>query len=126
MARVLCKACSISSAWSYSVSPAGVRRVGYELRSTRSVPAQASSDWMRRENAGCVTWRSCAERLKLRVSANEMKSSNHLVSMTLLRALLQRPHGGVAAFGRQQFGMGAALNDAAGVHHQDLMGIHHG
>ena len=81
MARVLCSACSISSDCSYRVLPAGVRRVGYEERSTRSVPAQASSDWMRRENAGWVTWRSCAERLKLRVSARLTKSSSHLVSM---------------------------------------------
>src|SRR5687767_2999537 len=36
---------------------------------------------MRRENAGWVTWRSCAERLKLRVSARLTKSSSHLVSM---------------------------------------------
>src|SRR5690606_28351233 len=36
---------------------------------------------MRRENAGCVTWRSWAERLKLRVSARLTKSSSHLVSM---------------------------------------------
>jgi hypothetical protein len=35
---------------------------------------------MRREKAGCVTWRSCAEREKLRVSARLMKSSSHLVS----------------------------------------------
>ncbi len=28
MARVLCSACSISSDWSYRVSPAGVSRVG--------------------------------------------------------------------------------------------------
>ena len=28
MARVLCKACNISSDWSYKVSPAGVSRVG--------------------------------------------------------------------------------------------------
>ena len=28
MARVLCSDCSISSDWSYSVSPAGVSRVG--------------------------------------------------------------------------------------------------
>src|SRR5512135_2684212 len=45
------------------------------------MPAQASSAWMRRENAGCVTWRSWAERLKLRVSARLTKSSSHLVSM---------------------------------------------
>jgi len=31
MARVLCSACNISSDCAYSVSPAGVRRVGYEL-----------------------------------------------------------------------------------------------
>ena len=87
MARVFCSACSISSAWSYSVLPAGVRRVGYELRSTRSVPAQASRAWMRRENAGCVTCRSWAERLKLRVSARLTKSSNHLVSIgNIIRA----------------------------------------
>src|SRR6187551_726100 len=36
---------------------------------------------MRRENAGCVTCRSWAERLKLRVSARLTKSSSHLVSM---------------------------------------------
>jgi hypothetical protein len=36
---------------------------------------------MRREKAGCVTWRNCADRLKLRVSARLTKSSNHLVSM---------------------------------------------
>jgi hypothetical protein len=36
----------------------GVRRVGYDERSTRSMPAHASSDWIRRENAGCVMWRS--------------------------------------------------------------------
>ena len=36
---------------------------------------------MRRENAGCVMWRSSAERLKLRVSASETKSSSHLSSM---------------------------------------------
>src|SRR6185295_9515038 len=36
---------------------------------------------MRREKAGCVTWRSWAERLKLRVSARLTKSSSHLVSM---------------------------------------------
>jgi hypothetical protein len=41
---------------------------------------------MRLENAGCVTCRNCADRLKLRVSAKLTKSSNHLVSMrTLLR-----------------------------------------
>jgi len=28
-----------------------------------------------------VTWRNCAERLKLRVSAKLTKSSSHLVSM---------------------------------------------
>ena len=36
---------------------------------------------MRRENAGCVTCRKVAERLKLRVSARLTKSSSHLVSM---------------------------------------------
>jgi hypothetical protein len=36
---------------------------------------------MRREKAGCVTWRSCALRLKLRVSARLTKSSSHFVSM---------------------------------------------
>ena len=36
---------------------------------------------MRRENAGCVTWRNSAERLKLRVSASETKSSSHFSSM---------------------------------------------
>src|SRR5512145_1515574 len=36
---------------------------------------------MRREKAGWVTWRNCAERLKLRVSARLTKSSSHLVSM---------------------------------------------
>lgn len=39
---------------------------------------------MRREKAGCVTWRNCAERLKLRVSANDTKSSSHLVSISQL------------------------------------------
>jgi hypothetical protein len=44
---------------------------------------------MRRENAGCVTCRSWAERLKFLVSTREMKSSSHLVSM-LSPALLNR------------------------------------
>ena len=44
------------------------------------MPAQASSAWMRRENAGWVTCRSCAEREKLRVSARLTKSSSHRVS----------------------------------------------
>ncbi len=39
---------------------------------------------MRREKAGCVTWRSWAERLKLRVSARLTKSSSHLVSIRRL------------------------------------------
>src|SRR3569832_2270166 len=93
IARVLCSACSISSDCAYSVSPAGVRRVGYELRSTRSVPAHASSAWMRREKAGCVTCRNCAERLKLRVSARLTKSSSHLVSTaSLLPVAFARAH----------------------------------
>jgi hypothetical protein len=45
------------------------------------MPVQASSAWMRRLKAGCVTCRSCAAREKLRVSASAMKSSSHLVSM---------------------------------------------
>src|SRR5215218_6716668 len=36
---------------------------------------------MRREKAGWVTCRNCADRLKLRVSARLTKSSSHLVSM---------------------------------------------
>ena len=42
--------------------------------------AQASSAWMRRENAGCVTCLSCADREKLRVSKRLTKSLSHLVS----------------------------------------------
>src|SRR6185369_2295815 len=80
MLRVACRLPRISRACEWKVSPAGVRRVGYDERSTRSVPAQASSAWMRREKAGWVTCRSCAEREKLRVSARLTKSSSHLVS----------------------------------------------
>ena len=69
MLRVACSEPMISSACEWKVSPAGVSRVGYDERSTRSMPAQASSDWMRREKAGWVMWRSWAEREKLRVSA---------------------------------------------------------
>ena len=65
------------------VAPAAVRRVGYDERSTKSTPAHASSAWMRRENAGCVTCRNSAEREKLRVSAKLTKSSSHLVSTKL-------------------------------------------
>jgi hypothetical protein len=36
---------------------------------------------MRRENAGCVTCRSSADREKLCVSARLTKSSSHLISM---------------------------------------------
>jgi hypothetical protein len=80
MWRVACSDARMSSACACSVSPAGVRRVGYDERSTRSVPAQASSAWMRRENAGWVTCRNWAEREKLRVSARLTKSSSHFVS----------------------------------------------
>ena len=108
------------------------------------MPAQASSDWMRRENAGCVTCRNCAEREKLRVSARLTKSSNHFVStrssVTTRRAappprsgdsflgaaLLEAPHVGVATVLCQEFGMRAALVDAAQLHHEDLVGVHDG
>jgi len=47
---------------------------------------------MRRENAGCVTWRNWAEREKLRVSAKLTKSSSHLVStMTSVARWGRRP-----------------------------------
>ena len=36
------------------------------------------------------------------------------------------PHRGIMAVLRQQFGMAAALDDAAVIQHQDLIGIHHG
>src|SRR4029077_20477403 len=93
MLRVACRLPSTSSDWPWKVSPAGVRRVGDDERSTRSSPAQASSAWMRRENAGCVTCLSCAEREKLRVSARLTKSSSHLVSMNAdyVRAPAARP-----------------------------------
>jgi hypothetical protein len=54
---------------------------------------------MRCENAGCVTWRSCADWLKLRVSASETKSSSHLVSMA---KIMRRLHDGPGyGLGRQ-------------------------
>ena len=37
--------------------------------------------------------------------------------------LLQRPHFGITPFGCQQGAVGAALDDAACVEHQDFMGI---
>ena len=91
MLRVACRLPRISSACAWKVSPAGVSRVGYDERSTRSMPAQASSAWMRRENAGCVTCRSCAEREKLRVSARLTKSSSHLVSTAYQRSTFSAP-----------------------------------
>src|SRR5437868_15494343 len=101
------------------------------------MPAQASSAWMRREKAGWVTWRSWAEREKLRVAARLLKSSSHLVSICLLgaaavlgcarlaRRVLQLPHASIAPALRQQRRMRAALDDAAGLHHQDLVRIDH-
>ena len=41
------------------------------------------------------------------------------------RRLLQRPHLRITAIQRQQMCMGASLDNAPGVHHQNLMGIHH-
>ena len=37
--------------------------------------------------------------------------------------LLARPHLGVEPVAAQQFGVGAALDDAAGVEHDDLVGV---
>ena len=56
---------------------------------------------MRRENAGCVTCRNCAEREKLRVSARLTKSSSHLVSTrsSVAKHRLGSPQ---AALGRAQ------------------------
>jgi hypothetical protein len=48
MLRVACSEPMISSACYCMVSPAGVSRVGSDARSTWSMPALASSDWMRR------------------------------------------------------------------------------
>src|SRR5512133_120724 len=45
--------------------------------------------------------------------------------LELLRTLLQRPHLGIAAIGRQQLRMRTALDDAASVHHQNFMRVHH-
>src|SRR5687768_2189865 len=94
---------------------------------------------MRREKAGWVTWRSCAEREKLRVSAKLTKSSSHLVSMrgrvgaarvvlsvAVLGRLLQPPHLGIPAVPGQQLGMRSALDDAARLHHEDLVCIDNG
>ena len=50
------------------------------LRHVFKEPERAYA-WIRREKAGWVTWRSWAERLKLRVSARLTKSSSHLVSI---------------------------------------------
>jgi hypothetical protein len=46
---------------------------------------------MRREKAGWVTCRNCADLLKLRVSASDTKSSSHLVSMV---QIMRGVHGG--------------------------------
>ena len=40
--------------------------------------------------------------------------------------LLQSPHLRIAAVGREQLRVGAAFDDPALVHHQDLVGVHHG
>src|SRR5688572_14145436 len=88
------------------------------------MPAQASSAWMRRENAGWVTWRNWAEREKLRVSARLMKSSSHLVS-TVLCGVLQLPHASIAPAQAQQYRVGTPLDDAPGFHHEDLVRIDH-
>ena len=45
-----------------------------------------------------------------------------LFSLAAFATLLQRPHAGVAPAQRQQFGVGAAFDDLAGVHHQNLVG----
>ena len=39
--------------------------------------------------------------------------------------LLQPPHLRVMAIPLEQLRMAAALDDAAGIHHQDLVGVHH-
>ncbi len=51
--------------------PGGEGRCGL----TSAAPSQASSARMRRENAGCDTWRCSAEREKLPLSARLRKSS---------------------------------------------------
>ncbi len=66
-ARMVCDAVSSSS------DPADVSWTGLRPRSTSGVPAHASSARMRRPNAGCVTWRISAARLKLRVRATARK-----------------------------------------------------
>ena len=45
---------------------------------------------------------------------------------TSLRTLLQRPHSRIPPIRRQQLSVRAALDDAPGIHHQNLMRVHHG
>ena len=50
----------------------GVNCSGLRVRSIKVTPSQSSSIWMRREKAGCDTWRRSAAAEKLPVSISAM------------------------------------------------------